>query len=100
MYANLVKALNSKAISRIPTIQRKTLRIITFHSRNRHSSPLFSKIKLPKFKYKVLLENVLLIGKFINSLFPSVFNNWFTFCSNIYNYETTSSTYMEKIQFQ
>ena len=23
---------------------------------------------------------------------PPVFNNWFTFCSNVQNYETTSST--------
>ena len=40
----------------------------------------------------VLLENVLLISKFINSLLAPVFNNWFNFCSNIHNYETTSST--------
>ena len=67
------------------------MRIITFQSRNCHSSPLFSKLKLLKFNDKVLLENVLLISKFINSLLPPVFNNWFTFCSNIHNYETTSS---------
>ena len=47
-------------------------------------------LKLLKFSDKVL-ENVLLIGKFINSLLPPIFNNWFTFCSNIHNYETTSS---------
>ena len=55
------------------------------------SSPLFSKLKLLKFNDKVHLENVLLISKFINSLLPPVFNNWFTFCSNVHNYETTSS---------
>ena len=31
------------------------------------------------------------ISKFINSLLSPVFNNWLTFCSNIHNYETTSS---------
>ena len=67
------------------------MRIITFQSRNCHSSPLFSKLKLLKFNDKVLLENVLLISKFINSLLPPVFNNWFTFCYNVHNYETTSS---------
>ena len=51
----------------------------------------FSKLKLLKFNDKVHLENVLLISKFINSLLPPVFNNWFTFCSNVHNYETTSS---------
>ena len=34
---------------------------------------------------------MLLVSKFINSLLPPVFNNWFTFCSNVHDYETTSS---------
>ena len=78
-------------MSRILTLLKQAMRIITFQSRNCHSSPLFSKLKLLKFNDKVHLENVLLISKFINSLLPPVFNNWFTFCSNIHNYETTSS---------
>ena len=64
------------------------MRTITFQSRNCHSSPLSSKLKLLD---KVLLENVLVISKLINSLSPPVFNNWFTFCSNGHNYETISS---------
>ena len=67
------------------------MRIITYQSRNYHSSPLFSKLKLLKFNDQVHLENVLLISKFINSLLPPVFNNRFTFCSNVHNYETTAS---------
>ena len=67
------------------------MRIIIFQSRNCHSSPLFSKPKLLKFNDKFLLEIVLLISNFTNSLLPPVFNNWFTFCPNIHNYETTSS---------
>ena len=67
------------------------MRIITFQSRNCHSSPLFSKLKLLKFNDKVHLENVLLISKLINSLLPPAFNNCFTFCSDVHNYETTSS---------
>ena len=90
-YANLVWAQNSNAMSRILTLQKKAMRIITFQSRNCHSSPLFLKLKLLKFNDEVLLENVLLISKFINGLLPTVFSNWFTFCSNIHNYETTSS---------
>ena len=90
-YANLVWAQNSNAMSRILTLQKKAMRIITFQSRNCHSGPLFFKLKLLKFNDKVHLENVLLISKFINSLLPPVFNNWFTFCSNVHNYETTSS---------
>ena len=78
-------------MSRILTLQKKAMRIITFQSRNCHWSPLFSKLKLLRFNDKVHLENVLLISKFINSLSPPVFNNWFTFCSNVHSYETTSS---------
>ena len=75
-------------MSRILTLQKKAMRIITFQSRNCHSSPLVSKLKLND---KVHLENVLLISEFINSLLPPVSNNWFTFCSNVLNYEITSS---------
>ena len=76
-YANLVWAQNSDAISRILTLRKKTMRTITFQSRNCHSSPLSSKLKLLEFNDKVLLENVLLISNFVNSLSPPVFNNWF-----------------------
>ena len=78
-------------MSIIPPLQKKTMRIITFQSRNCYSTPLFSKLKLLKFSDKVHLENVLLISKFINSLLLPVFNNWYTFCSNVHNYGTTSS---------
>ena len=73
------------------TLQKKAIRIITVQSRNCHSNPLFSKLKLLKFNDKLHLENVLLIGKFINTLLPPFVNNWFTFGSNVHNYETTSS---------
>ena len=59
-------------------------------SRNCHSSPLFFKFKILKFSDKVILENLLLISKFINIILPPAFNNWFTLCSNILNYETNS----------
>ena len=67
------------------------MRIITFQSRNCYSSPLFSKLKLLNFNDKVLLGNVLLVSKFINSLLPLVFYNCFTFFFINHNYETTSS---------
>ena len=67
------------------------MRIITFQSWNCNSGPLFFKLKLLKFSDEVHLENEFLISKFINSLLPPVFNKWFTFCSNLHNYETASS---------
>ena len=71
--------------------KKNTMRIITFKSSNCHLSPWFSKLKLFKFNDKVLLENMLLISKFVNSLLPPVLRNWFTYCSNIHYYEKASS---------
>ena len=111
-YANLVWAQNSNALSRILKLTKKATRIITFQSRNYHSSPLFSKLKMLKFNDKMLLENVLLISKFTNSLSAPAFNNWFAFCSNIHNMRQlhlllvnclnllSTPTYKEKIQLQ
>ena len=73
-YANLIWAQNSNPMSRILTL-KKAMRIINFQSRNCHSSPLFSKFKLLKFNDKVLLENVLLISKFMKSFLPPVFKS-------------------------
>ena len=42
-----------------------------------------------KFKDKIDLENLLLVSKYNNILSP-VFDKWFTFCSNINNYEIVS----------
>ena len=97
-HTNLVWARNSNTMSRIRTLQKKGIRIIHFKFRNDHSSPLFLKLKLLKFNDKVLLENVLLISKFINSLLPLVFNNLLTSCSNIHNYERTSFTTCRQFQ--
>ena len=71
-YASLVWAQNWNTMSRILTLQKTTTRIIDFNSRNCHSSLLFSKLKLLKFNDKVLLKNVILISKFINSLATSL----------------------------
>ena len=75
-------------MSIILPLQKKVMRIITFQSRNYHSSTSFLKLKLLKFSDKFLLENAVLISKFFKNLLPAVF----TFCSTIHNYETTSST--------
>ena len=32
------------------------------------------------------------ISKSINNLLPPIFKNWFIFCSDIYNYDTVSSS--------
>lgn len=41
---------------------------------------------------KIILENCLLISKAKNNFWPSLFNNWFTFLSETYQYKTSLST--------
>ena len=83
---------NCCTIQRIVILQKKTARIINFQSRNSHTSPLFKQSSILKFQDKMCLENILFVSKSLNNLSPSVFNTWFSFCSNQHNYETSSST--------
>ena len=41
---------------------------------------------------KVHLENIPLVNKCINTLFPPIFNDWFIFVSVQHTYQTPSST--------
>ena len=70
---------------------KKDLRIIHFEPRNSHCSPLFKKSFILKFLDKVNLENTSFVSKSINNLLPSLFNDWFLFSSDQYNYETSWS---------
>ena len=49
-------------------------------SRDSHSSPLFRS------------NHILFISKSFNNLLPPIFKSWFTFCSDVHNYHTVSST--------
>ena len=79
---------NSKL--RIITLQKKALRIINTQPWNSHSSPLFKKSNILNFEDKILISNIIFISKSIDNLLPSIFKNWFIFCSEIHNYETVS----------
>ena len=69
---------------------RKKLRIMNYQPRNSHTSPLFRKAAVLKFKDKINLENI--ISKSINNLLPSLFNNWFVFSSGTHKYNTSWSS--------
>ena len=91
-YANLIWGQNLNAVSRIVILQKKALRIMNFQSRDSHSSPLFKSNHILKLEDKMLIENILFINKSLNNLLPPIFKNWFTFCSDVHNYQTVSST--------
>ena len=65
---------------------------MNFQPRNSHTSPLFRKTFILKFKDKINLENILFISKSINNLLPSLFNNWFVFSSVTHKYNTSWSS--------
>ena len=79
-------------MNRIVIIQKTALRIMNFQSRDSHSSPLFKSSHVLKLEDKILIENILFINKSFNNLLPTIFKSWFTFCSDIHNYQRVPST--------
>ena len=91
-YANLIWGQNLYAVSRIVILQKKALRIMNFQFRDSHSSLLFKSNHILKLEDKILIEKILFINKSFNNLLPPIFKSWFTFCSEVHNYQTISST--------
>ena len=89
-YCSLVWAQNYNVINRLVILQKKAIRIMNYQPQNSHTSPLFRKAALLKFKDKINLENI--ISKSINNLLPSLFNNWFVFSSDTHKYNTSWSS--------
>ena len=73
-------------------LKKKALRIMNFQSRDSHSSPLFRSNHILKLEDKILIENIIFIIKSLNNFLPPIFKSWFTFCSDVHNYVTVSST--------
>ena len=72
-YASLVWAQNSNLIKRLHLLQKKSLRIMFFQSRNSHTGPLFKVSKILKSFNKTALENCIFISKSLKGLLPSIF---------------------------
>ena len=45
-----------------------------------------------KLEEKIVIEDILFINKSFNNLLPPIFKSWFTFCSDVHNYQAVSST--------
>ena len=91
-YANLVWGQNPNATQRIFTMQKKAVRIISFQKMNSHTSTLFKEYNILKFHDKIEIDNIIFINKSLNNVLPSTFSNWFKFCHEIHNYETSSTS--------
>ena len=71
-YVNLLWDQNLRAVNRIVTLQKETLRIRNFQSRDSHSSPLFKSNHILKLEDKILINNILFINKPFNNLLPPI----------------------------
>ena len=65
---------------------------MNLQSRDSHSNPPFRSNHILKFEDEILIENIIFISKSFNDLLPSIFKSWFTFCFDVHNYHTVSST--------
>ena len=91
-YCSLVWAQNYNVINGLVILQKEPLRIVNYQPRNSHTSPLFRKAAVLKFKEKINLKNILFISKSINNLLPSLFNNWFVVSSDTHKCNTSWSS--------
>ena len=80
---------NLHALSGIIILKKKAL---NFQSRDSHSSPLFRSSHILKLEDKILIENIIFTNTSFNDLLTLIFKSWFTFCSDVHNYHTVSST--------
>ena len=96
-YVNLIWGQNLHAMSSIIILQKKALTIMNFKSRDSHSSLLFRSNHILKIEDKILIGkiligNIIFIIKSFNNLLPPIFKSWYTFCSDVHNHHTVSST--------
>ena len=87
-YASLVWAQNTNSVRRLHLLQKKSLRIMFFRSKNFHIGPLFKMSKILKPFDKPALENCIFISKSLKGLLPSIFNNYFKFSFESHSYDT------------
>ena len=75
---------------------------MNFSEYNSHTSELFKKLELIKFKDIVFLQNALFMYQFHHGILPTVFEEFFTPISEIHKYNTRlasqESFYMHNIR--
>ena len=87
-YASLVWAQNNNSVKRLHLLQKKSLRLMFFQSRNSHTGLLFKMSKILKSFNKTALENCIFISKSLKGLVPFIFNNWFKFSFETHSRDT------------
>lgn len=90
-YGNPVRVQNINGVKHLTILQKKTLRFVSSKPRIFHTSPLFSSLKILTSPGKIILKCYVLITKAITNFSLFLFNNWFTFLSEIHQCDTSSS---------
>ena len=93
-YGNLVWGQNKNAINnqRLTNLQKRTLILMKFKSKNFHFSPSYLSFNILELPDKIFLGNCLLIREATNNFLWFMLDDWFAFASEAYRYETSSST--------
>ena len=78
----------------LSNLQKKAIRISTFSSFTKHSSPFFKDLNILKLSDIITLQLALFMYKFHNLLLPSVFDAFFNPTRNIHRYNTRLSCRM------
>ena len=87
-YASLALAQDTNSVKRLHLLQKKSLRLMFFQSRNSHTAPLFKVSKILKSLDNTAPENCIFISKSLKGLLPSIFNNWFKFSFESHSHDT------------
>ena len=73
-------------------LQQKAIRKTDFKERRADTNPLFENSNIFKLADNIKIASCLLISYYVHNKLPYVFNNWFTFSSNFYQYGTSFAT--------
>ena len=84
-------SISFSTIQRVVILEKRLLKSVISKQRNVDTSPLFKQSSILKLQDKADLENILFVIKHLNTFSSLVFNTWFSFSSDLQNYETSSS---------
>ena len=81
-FPSLVRAQNTNSVKRLHLLQKTSLGIMFFQSRNPYTRTWFKMSKILKSFDMTAIENCIFIIKSLKSLLPFIFSNWLKFFLN------------------
>ena len=87
-YYSLVWTQSTNSVKRLHLLQKNSLRIMFFQSRNFQTGLSFRVSKILKSFDKTALGNCIFISKSLKGLLPSIFSSWFKFSFESHSHDT------------